>query len=463
MNPGRRIWLRPIAGLCLIPAAALAETHAPLRPGLTEDPVLRDLVAEAMAKRPEVARARAQIAAEAERVPQARTLPDPTLSLGIQNDGFGGIEIGKMPSSWLYIVAAQTIPWPGKRGLRSELAGLDGKAADADLRRVLLRAAADMERAYLDVLLVRARLGLLGQTETLWKQAEAAARARYEAGEAAQSDLLRAQLERGRLRQQRFFLEADERRRLVVLNRLRGRGASDSVPADRSLADLPDPDPVDVEQAVAAAVAVSPEMEKAQLSARSADRRVDLAKKERWPDLTVSAGVMPRGGDFPTMWQAGIAFNVPLWSLGKQARAMAENRSRGQAVRSGAEAIRQVLAQRVRERAELLASLVATRRLYRSAILPGSQAVVKSALLQYQVGRAPFASVLDALSGYLADENGFLESVATAQRIAIAEREVSLESPAGPEAAAPASSPATGAAADEQAGGEGAAATMSRM
>jgi len=39
--------------------------------------------------------------------------------------------------------------------------------------------------------------------------------------------------------------------------------------------------------------------------------------------------------------------------------------------------------------------------------------------------------VLEALSGYLGDVNGFLESVAAAQRIAIAEREISLEGPAG--------------------------------
>jgi hypothetical protein len=40
-----------------------------------------------------------------------------------------------------------------------------------------------------------------------------------------------------------------------------------------------------------------------------------------------------------------------------------------------------------------------------------------------------FASVLEALAGYLADRNGYFESVAAAQRIAIAEREISLESP----------------------------------
>ena len=74
----------------------------PAGPALTDDPLLRELVAAAMDRRPELAQARAQIAAEQERVPQSRVLPDPMLSLGIQNDGFRGILIGKMESNRLY-------------------------------------------------------------------------------------------------------------------------------------------------------------------------------------------------------------------------------------------------------------------------------------------------------------------------------------------------------------------------
>jgi outer membrane protein TolC len=202
---------------------------------------------------------------------------------------------------------------------------------------------------------------------------------------------------------------------------------SEPIAISRTLADLPDPILPDAEQAVADSLAGSPELKRARLTGEQADRRVDLARKERWPDVTVSAGVMPRGGNFDTMWQAGISFNIPVWSMEKQSRAIAENQSRGQAARSGAEAIRQRIEQRVRERLQALHALVESNRLYRSGLLVQSEATVASTLVQYQVGRVPFASVLEALSGYLVDVNGFLESIAAAQRIAIAEREVSLE------------------------------------
>ena len=417
----------------LIPTSVLAESYgrAPSGPGLYDDPLLQGLIKEAVENRPEVGQARAQIAAERERAPQSHVLPDPTLSLGIQNDGFGGIQIGKMESSWLYVVAAQTFPWPGKRGMRGDLAGLEAQSSEADLRRTLLTVAADVERAYLDLLLVRDQLVLLSKLESLWKQSEVVALARYQAGEAAQSDVLRAQLERNRLKQRRWALESEARRKVAVLNRLRGRPLDDAVATNRTLADLPDPIIPDFAQAQAWSEAESPELRKARLVGQQADRRVDLAKKERWPDLTVSAGVMPRWGNFGTMWQAGVAFNVPVWSLDKQSHVMAENHARGQAARGGAEALRQLLALRVRERLEALGALVEANRLYRSGLLVQSETTVSSTLLQYQVGRVSFASVMEALSGYLSDVNGFLDSIAAVHRITIAQREVSLDAPGG--------------------------------
>jgi cobalt-zinc-cadmium efflux system outer membrane protein len=457
-----------------VPGIGAAEP-SPLPVGLPllDDPVLRSLVGEAMEHRPELAQARAQIRAEQERVPQASTLPDPTLAIGIQNDGFGGIQIGKMETSFVSIMASQTIPWAGKRGLRGDVVGLGKREAEVDLQRALLSLAADVERAYVDLLWVRDRIRLLAKLESLWTQSEAISRVRYESGETAQSDLLRAQLQRNRLRQQRWEIEAEEQRRIAVLNRLRGRPLTEPIATTRGLSDLPDPELPDPDQAAHAALAGSPELKRAVLAGEQADRRVALASRERWPDVTVSAGIMPRGSNFPLMWQAGVAINLPVWSAQKQARAMAENRARGESARDGAEAIRQLLGQRVHERLAVLGALIEANRLYRSGLLVQSEATVSSTLAQYRVGRVAFASVLEALAGYLSDLNGFLESVATTQKIVIAEQEISLDAPGGtvggmggaavPGAGATAASPSSGRSASSSQDGDSPAASMSRM
>jgi hypothetical protein len=80
----------------------------------------------------------------------------------------------------------------------------------------------------------------------------------------------------------------------------------------------------------------------------------------------------------------------------------------------------------------MLTALLQTNRLYRSGVLIQSEATVSSAMAQYKVGKVPFASVLEALSGYLTDLVGYYESVAAAQRIDIAQHEISLDPVSGP-------------------------------
>lgn len=398
---------------------------------LRRDSVLVGLLREANANRPELVRAQTTFEADLARIPQVRALPDPTLSLGIQNDGFKGLQIGQMETSYWSIVAAQTFPWHGKRGLRARVQSLGAKQSEADLERARLSVHAEVERGYLDLLLVRDQMRILGTLEVLWIQAEGLSRSRYETGDGAQTDILRAQLERSRLQQQRWGLVAEERRRLAVLNRSVGSPFDRPIPTTISLGDVSDPALPDSSSAEAEVEARNPELQKARLAADQSGALVSLAKKEYFPDLTVAGGVMPRGGAFEPMWQAGVSVPIPLWAGSKQSKAVRENKLRVQAAESSAEGIRRLARQRVEERRAILTALLQTNGIYRSGVLIQSEATVSSAMAQYRVGRVPFASVLEALGGFQADLVGFYESVAATQRIDIAQREFSLDPVAG--------------------------------
>ncbi len=419
------------------------------------DAVLAKLLEESLAARPELRGAEADARAERERIPQAGALPDPSLSLGIQNDGFGAIEVGRMETSYYQLMATQPLPWPGKRALRTRIAELGASAAEKNVSRLRLETEADVRRGYLALVLARDRLALLGTLESLWKKSAAIARARYEAGQGAQSDVLRAQLEQNRLRQRRFAQQAGERESVQVLNRLRGRPLDLPIPTSASVRDLPAPPLQDPEAAVADALERSPELAAARLGAERAERAGALARRDRFPDLSVSAGVMPRGSLDP-MWNASVGVTLPIWAGRKQNRAVAESAARSESAARGAEAVEQVLRLRVHERHAALAALLDTLRLYREGLLVESRATAESTLAQYQVGRVTFASVLEANVGYVNDEDGYLQASAAAQRIAIASAEVSLDpvgasaeggmaSPSVPGAgAAPAGAPMSG-------------------
>ncbi len=391
------------------------------------DLTLARLLADAFEGRPELRQAEAQVRAARERVPQAGALPDPVLQVGIQNDGFSGLMIGEMETSYFSIMASQSLPFPGKRALRTEVAQLGARAASTQVARTRLSIEAEVRRGYLDLLLVRERLVLLDRLQALWKQSGDMARIRYETGEGAQSDLLRAQLELNRLRQRRVALDAEERALVQSLNRLSGRPLETPLPTTTRVRDLGVPALGDLEATERDALERSPELAERRALVAQAGQQVALARRERLPDFTVSAGVMPRGGDFPPMWQANVGVTLPVFSGSKQNRAVAESSAQAEATTRETEALEQVLRLRVRERLIALAALRDTAAIYRDGLLMQSAATAESTLTQYRVGRASFASVLEANTGILRDEEDYLRTLVDAQRLAIAQAEVSLE------------------------------------
>ncbi len=412
-------------GLFAALAPSLSSAELPLA---APDPVVARMVEEALQSRPELQQNRMNIEAERARVPQAGALPDPTLTLGIQNDGFKAIQIGTMETSYWQVMITQPFFWPGKRGLRSEVARLAVSGSEAALERARLSTEAEVRRGYVDLLRTRDALRLQSKLEVHWRQAEGLARARYQVAQTPQSDLLRAQLERTRLEQRRSALEADELLRVQELNRLRGHPLDEPIPTTAHLLDLPVPAPFSLDLALADAEARSPELAAARAAEHQSSVRADLARRERYPDFTVSAGIMPRGG-FDPMWTASLGITLPVFS--GRAHAVAESESRHQGGSAGIEAVRQILRLRTQERATQLGSLLRINQLYRSGLLVQSEAAVESTETQYQVGRVTFASVLEALNAYVADQQGSLDAAADALRIVIAQRELSLEPSGG--------------------------------
>jgi cobalt-zinc-cadmium efflux system outer membrane protein len=418
--------LLSILALLAVAAADVGPAPNPL----DTDPAVRVLVEQALSSSPDIGRADAAARAEGARAPQVGSLPDPTLTLGIQNDGFNGIQIGTMETSYWQVMLTQPIPWPGKLSARAAAARSQASVAGGETGRLRLTTTAEVERAYVDLLLVRGQIALLAKLEVLWKEAEVMARTRYEVGQGSQSDLLRAQLERTRLQQRRVALEGEERTRLQALNRLRVHPLDEPIPTPRSLSASTDPVLRAADEAVADAERRSPDLAIAALSVQTADRRLESAKKDWFPDFAVTAGVMPRGQLVP-MWTVQLGITLPVWGATKQSKGVEESRSRREADLRSEESVQLQVRLRAQERRTLLAAALQTLDIYRGGILVQSDATIRSTMSQYQVGKVTFPSVLEVLRGLVVDEGGYLDALAAAQKLAIADREVSLAPPDG--------------------------------
>lgn len=183
----------PLFALGLVPLLAGSVAHA--------NPPLDLAMAEAVALERDPLTARDRRAAEglAERAVADAQLPDPKLKLGVLNLAADTLDRNQEPMTQVVVGAVQAFP-PGDtlrhRGLETRALGQARSAAAAARQREVLRG---LRRAWLDLHEKRAAVALVEESRSLFAQLVTMAERQYAAGRQNQQDILRAQLELGRL------------------------------------------------------------------------------------------------------------------------------------------------------------------------------------------------------------------------------------------------------------------------
>jgi outer membrane protein, heavy metal efflux system len=403
--------------LVLSPSRAAARDEAP-----DEDPLLVSLVREGLARNPDILAAEEAAAAARERPAQVRALPDPQISLNYTNDGWSPT-LGERDMTNLSFMASQMLPVAGKRRLRGQIADREAAAAVLVAERVRLGVAAATRRAYWGLVLARDLLALVGEQEEVWRQTEGVARARYAVGQGAQPDVLRAQVERTRVELVRAEQSAEITIRVAELNRLVGRPGDAALPTTAHLGLHPDERSLD--ERLREAEARSPELQAAALDIERNRLALDLARREVWPDLTVQAGYMNRGGLEP-MWQAGVAIALPLHRKRIES-GVAEAEARRRESERHLEAVRLDLRYRTEVRDAQLRTAETLAHLYDGGIIPQAQMSVEATIANYQAGKVAFIAVLEALATLYGERANQLRVLAGHERTRASLDEASLE------------------------------------
>jgi outer membrane protein, heavy metal efflux system len=396
-------------------------TRVPLR-----DPQLDALVAEALAKAPEMAAVEASLEAARRRIVPARTLSDPMVSATYQNDG-RSISLGKAEGSFLGLMASQAFPWPGKLRLAGDIATSRAREIERGaVGRTGLALEARVRNAWYDLVLARVIDRVIDDRHAAATQIEAAVRERYAAGLAVQQDVLRAQVELARIDELKATQAATVASRLAELNRLV------SAPQDRAIetplrlpedATLPS-----LQELISSAATRSPELAATAQAIESGHLGADLAKKNFFPDFSVSAGSMYRGSfAMGPMWQVGFAVSIPLWTDRRQQNQLAEAEAIVNRSTAESETVVRELELRTRERAAQLEAALRIAALYRDKILPLDDLSLESALASYQSGKIPFITVLDALNVLYSDRATYAGRLAESAKWRVAIDEAALQ------------------------------------
>jgi outer membrane protein TolC len=353
---------------------------------LMEPAALEPLIREALEHNPDIQAARQRWESAKAVIPQVQTLPDPKVIVGYKD---------MAPERQAMYGLSQELPFPGKLGLKGEIAGRDADRMEQDYLATRLAVVARLKESFYDLHYIHDAIDVFGKTKLLLGEFENSAQSRYSVGQAAQQDVLRAQTEISRLlarlaslEQKRQTLHADINR---ILNRLPGDplappGEVEFTPLRHSPAELN-----------ALLDLTSPMLHGQQKTLERGDQSIALAKREYYPDFELDARGMYDTAMKANGYQVMLNVKVPLYYATKQRQGVNEAVAGREASFQDLQALRQELLSRIRdnlaqaERAEKLVKLL------RDAIIPQSRLTLASAQASYAVGKVDFLTLLNSL------------------------------------------------------------------
>lgn len=377
-------WARPPADGTAPDGAAPAE---PDEPDAQSD--LADLRRWMERHSPALQAAALRWQAAEERAPQARSLPDPRLQFGWFLEE---VQTRTGPMQWRAGLS-QRLPWPGDRDLAGNVAEARAAALGARFHQLRLDLSAQLDEAWAELAWVGAAHQVTLAHRGLLSHWEEVARTRYATGLADEADLLRAQVELGKLDDRVRSLDDLRRPLRAQLNALLGREPDAPLPP----AALGEPPAVVLEdgELAAALEQVSPALLALDHEVVAARHARDLAGSRGRPDTVVGLDYtrIGKGGDDAVALNLGI--ELPIWRSAVTAAKREGEASLGAALAARRDA---GLTLRADVERQLFALRDADRRLslYRDTLITKGQEAVQSLAVSYQSGTAMFLDVIDA-------------------------------------------------------------------
>jgi len=369
----------------------------PRLPELTNTSGVSDYLAYAALNNPGLEAAFNRWKAALDRVPQVKSLPDPRFNykyfieevetrVGPQQQSFG---------------ISQLFPWFGKLDIRSDVAGQAANAARQRYEAAKLKLFFEVKDAYYEYYYLAKSIAITKENVSLIKHLESVAQSRYKAAVGTHPDVIRAQVEMGKL-EDRYRTLLDLQQPIVArLNAALNRPVEAEIPSPTEIK-FNEVEVVD-QELLTRLVTENPELKALDYEITQNKKSIELAKKDYFPDFTLGLSFIdtddspvgnPRdNGKDPVV--ASVSINIPLWRE-KYDASVREARSRYFAARQEREEKANSLSSQLKM---ILYSFRDAERkidLYRDALLPKAKESLKVTESGFRAARGSFTDLIDA-------------------------------------------------------------------
>jgi len=389
--------LIPLYLLCFIVAVAPCRVSAQVpveqRTPETNEITLKDLLRAAAENNPEIKAAEQSEAASKAVIPAAGALPEPTVKFESMGHFAPPSLMKGDPSSARAYGVEQEIPFPGKLGIKEDIAAAEAEGQLWNRQLVSRKVVSDLKQAFYDLYLVRKSIDILMENKGLLENFEHIAESRYSVGQTIQQDVIKAGVEISKVLD-RLLVEGRKKRIAEArINNLLNRPPETPVgkPAEFPKAEIG----YSIEELIQFALNNSPAVKIQESEIARRQHGVDLARKEYYPDFAVGFTYYERDQN-PGMYGLMVSAKVPLYFWKKQRPELEAARLNLSSARSTRDSTSSTVLYQVREAFSTATTAEKLSRLYSSAIVPQANLALNSAIANYQVGKIDFLQLIDS-------------------------------------------------------------------
>jgi cobalt-zinc-cadmium efflux system outer membrane protein len=368
-------------------------------PCSAQELVLDSLIAEALRANPDLQAAKLRYEAFEAKVPQAGSLPDPVFKATASNLPMDSWSLDQTPMSGVELMLTQKVPFPGKLGLAKKTTINLAQKTKQDYQSTKNFILSELKQDYYQLYLLQKSVEITERNKLLIEDFARIASTKYSVGKGIQQDVLKAQVEVSQMIVKLISLEEARETVEAKINILLNRNPQDLLGqvSDLSFRELT----YSEEELQSLAVKANPHLKGKSFLVNASRSAYDLARREYWPDFTLSASYRIRdevkmdpviGEDF---FSASAAINIPLYFWSKQRKKVQEKGLSLESSRQEHEDVKNNVKFMV---SKLFYSLEKFKReieLYQTAILPQARQSLESARSGYQVDKVDFLTLLN--------------------------------------------------------------------
>ncbi len=355
---------------------------------------LSSLIEEALKNNPEILSARKTWEASQARVPQSKSLDNPTVGISFEKIPKGTLKLNKTMPEDRMLSISQTLPFFGKLSTKGKIALIESQMIASEYKLKELEIINEVKNAYNELYIHHKNAELHEESIRLLKDISRIAESRYAVGEVEQEEVLKIHLEIARLSNEienhNKIIQAKEAMINSILNRdIKGALGEPTIKEDISFNK-------DIDTLYKLTLENQPELAIFNYAIERNKYSKQLAELEFLPDFMPQLTLRNLFSGGFGLWDFMLALSVPFWFWTKQRYGLKEAINNLESAQAAYQAMKNKM---LFETKDLFTKLEIARnriRLYRENLIPIAKQSIEASLAGFKSGKSDFMMLLDS-------------------------------------------------------------------